>query len=127
MTNHVHLIIRSETNLLQNIMRDMKKFTSKKLIESIENNSQESRKDWLIWMFKRAGGANNNNKNYQLWQQHNQPIELFTNKMIDQRLEYLHMNPVKAGLVAEPEDWLYSSAKNYAGSEGILELELIDY
>lgn len=123
MTNHVHLIIRSETNLLENIMRDMKKFTSKKLVECIKENPRESRKEWLLWMIKKAGAANRNNKIYQVWQQHNHPIELSSNQMIDQRLDYLHMNPVKAGFVEKPEDWLYSSAKNYAGLSGILKLE----
>ncbi|MDR9364950.1 MAG: transposase [Balneolaceae bacterium] len=126
MTNHVHLIIRSETDQLQNIMRDMKKFTSKKLIKDLEDNRQESRKDWILWMFKRAGIKNSNNKLWQVWQQHNHPIELSTNEMIEKRLEYLHLNPVKAGFVKKPEDWFYSSARQYAGFSGILELEIID-
>lgn len=125
MTNHLHLIIRSETNELQNIMRDMKKFTSKKLIEGIRNNPQESRKERFLNIFKKAGQQNSNNSYYQLWQQHNHPIELSTNKKLNQRLDYLHMNPVKAGFVTRPEDWFYSSAKRYAGMDGILDLELI--
>ncbi len=125
MTNHVHLIIRSETNKLQHIMRDMKKFTSKELVETVESNSQESRKKWLMKIFKKAGKENSNNTLYQVWQQHNHPIELSNNRMIKQRLNYLHRNPVKAGLVDRPQDWRYSSAKNYAGSGGLLDLELI--
>src|SRR5699024_10256464 len=81
MTNHVHLIIRSETNLLQNIMRDMIKYTSKELVASIEGNAQESRKEWWLHIFRQAGEANSNNKTNQVWQQHNQPVELSTNKM----------------------------------------------
>lgn len=126
MTNHLHLIIRSEENQLQDIIRDMKKFTSKKLIQSIWENPQESRKNWLLWLFKREGEKNSNNSSYQVWQQHNHPIELSTNEMLDQRLEYLHMNPVKAGFVDKPEDWINSSARNYAGLQGKLNLEFIN-
>lgn len=125
MTNHVHLIIRSETNKLQDIMRDMKKFTSKKLVKAVTEHAQESRKERLLQTFKRAGQANSNNTYHQVWQQHNHPIELSTNMMIDQRLDYLHMNPVKAGFVEQPRDWLFSSARNYAGAQGFLNLELV--
>ena len=48
-------------------------------------------------------------------QQHNHHIELLSNKIIDQKLEYLHYNPVVAGYVESPEHWMYSSARNYYG------------
>jgi REP element-mobilizing transposase RayT len=125
MTNHVHLIARSETEELGNIIRDMKKSTSKKLVETTKNNLQESRRKWILWMFRRAGKTNRHNKNYQVWQQNNHPVFLDSREMVEQRLEYLHMNPVKVGYVNKPEDWLYSSAKHYAGLNKIVELELI--
>lgn len=125
MPSHIHLIIRSETNLLEDIVRDMKKITSKELIKIIKNSHEESRKKWLLWMFKKAGSQNKRNQTYQLWQQHNQPIELNNNQKIDQRLNYLHMNPVKAGFVEEPSNWKFSSAKNYVGKEGMLDIKLI--
>ncbi|NGP88845.1 REP-associated tyrosine transposase [Fodinibius halophilus] len=124
MTNHVHLIIRSEDKSLSGIMRDMKKFTSKELIKTIQEHPKESRKERLLRIFEQAGQENKNNSYYQLWQQHNHPIELSTNNMMNQRLDYLHMNPVKAGFVKRPQDWLFSSAKNYAGLQGLLNLEL---
>jgi len=58
-----------------------------------------------------------------MWQQHNHPIVLSSNTMIDQKLEYLHYNPEVAGYVESPEHWLYSSARNYYGKEGLLEIE----
>ena len=92
----------------------------------METNIQESRKDWMLWMFKRAGIKNSNNKIYQFWQQDNHPIELSTNEMIDQRLEYLHQNPVRAGLVWEAEDYKYSSATDYSdGRAGLLPVEIL--
>jgi putative transposase len=113
MPNHVHSIIGTRGEPLQNIMRDLKKFTSKKIVEAIRNNPQESRREWMIWMFERAGKKNSNNEVIQFWQQHNQPIELTTAAMIKQKLEYIHQNPVVAGFVRQPQDWLYSSAVDY--------------
>ncbi len=115
----------SEPNL-ESIIRDIKKFTSVKIVEAIRDNQQESRKELFLWLFERAGRKNSNNKKYQFWQRHNHPVELNTNEMIDQRLEYIHNNPVEAGIVLSPEDYLYSSAINYAGlPEKLLEVILI--
>lgn len=77
-------------------------------------------------MFKRAGARNVNNKVYQFWQQDNHPIELSTNDMIDQRLIYLHENPVRAGLVWAAQDYKYSSAIDYYEErKGLLPIELL--
>lgn len=114
MSNHVHLIASAKDNLeLADIIRDLKKYTAKMIISSMENNQQESRKDWILWMLKRAGSRNNNNKIYQFWQQDNHPIELSTNKMIEDRLNYLHENPVTSGLVTAAQYYKYSSAVDY--------------
>lgn len=127
MSSHVHLIIgRQGEQKLEDIIRDIKKFTSVKIIEAIENNPQESRRELLLWLFERAGKGNSNNTNFQFWQQHNHPIELSTNEMIEQRLQYIHNNPVEAGIVLSPEDYLYSSAINYAGlPDKLIEVILI--
>ena len=124
MTNHLHLLIRAKEGFhLSDILRDFKSFTSRHIRKALEENDRESRKEWMLWMFKRAGFKNERNKDFQFWQQHNHPVEMSDNAMIDQRLEYLHENPVKAGFVARPEDWLWSSARDYAGVEkGVVEL-----
>ena len=109
---------------MQDILRDLKSYTSRVLREDIANNAHESRREWLLWMFERAGRKNGNNKDWQLWQQHNHPIELSSNKIIDQKLGYLHYNPVAAGYVESPEHWMYSSARNYYGKQGLIEVEL---
>jgi putative transposase len=127
MTNHVHMIARAkEGYLLQGIMRDLKKYTSKQLIKTIEEHPQESRKEWMLSIFKRAGEFNRNNKFYQFWQQDNHPIELFSPEVIDQKLDYIHNNPVVTGIVENPEEYLYSSARDYSGIKGKLEIEFID-
>ncbi|MCA0232200.1 MAG: hypothetical protein LCH91_17150 [Bacteroidetes bacterium] len=66
------------------------------------------------------------NKTYRFWQQENHPIELISNKFIDQKLQYIHENPVKAGLVDEPWEYRFSSARDYMNNQnGLLEVELI--
>jgi putative transposase len=110
MSNHFHLIASAEKGILSDLIRDYKTFTSKELYKMIIDNPKESRKDWMIKLFDEYGKMNPNNNNFQIWQQHNQPVELTDNRMIEQRVDYIHMNPVKAGLVAEPEHYAYSSA-----------------
>lgn len=126
MPNHVHLIIRSEKYHLSAILRDLKKFTSVKLLEEITLNPQESRKQWMLNIFEKVGRKNSNNSHYHFWQQNNQPIECHNDKKLTRCLNYLHMNPVQAGFVDRPEDWTNSSARQYAGMDGPLKLELID-
>ncbi|MGZ6251429.1 MAG: REP-associated tyrosine transposase, partial [Candidatus Chromulinivorax sp.] len=69
---------------------------------------------------------NSNNINFQLWQQHNNPVELSSKQIAWQKLEYIHQNPVKAGIVEKPEDYLYSSARNYYGLKGLIDIDLLD-
>jgi putative transposase len=114
MSNHVHLIISAkEGHTISDILRDLKKFTSTQIVKAIKENQKESRKEWMVWMFKRAGKQNSNNKDIQFWQQDNHPIELGTHIIKQQRLDYLHENPVRAGIVYEPQDYIYSSGVDY--------------
>ncbi len=123
MTSHVHLIVGTKgENKLEGILRDVKRHTSKSVLKAIEENLQESRKEWLLWMFERAGKRNPNNTTYQFWQQSSHPIELSTNFIIDQKANYIHNNPCEAGIVTRPEDYLYSSAIDYSGGKGLVEI-----
>jgi len=125
MTNHIHLIFSSSLNDPSGLMRDFKGFTSRKLLKMIEENAQESRRDWMLWMFERAGKKNSNVTNKQFWQQNNHPIEIWSLKVFEQKLNYIHQNPVKAGFVTNPIDWKYSSARNYGNDDAtILEIDL---
>ena len=125
MTNHAHLIISSEADNLSGILRDLKRHTAKALLRAIEENQQESRREWMLWMIERAGRRNAYKTKYQFWQQEDHPIELNTNDPQWQRLRYLHQNSVVAGFVDAPEDFLYSSARNYAGRPGLVEVLFI--
>jgi putative transposase len=125
MPSHVHLIFRSSLGDPSGLIRDLKGFTSKKMLKAIEENSQESRKEWLLWMFEKAGKKNSNVQFKQFWQQNNQPIEIWSLKVFEQKLNYIHNNPLEAGFVTNPIDWKYSSARNYGNDDQtILEIDL---
>lgn len=104
MPSHVHFIFRSSNEQPSKLLRDFKRHTSKKLIEAIQTNPQESRKEWLLWMFEKAGKKNATTSNYQFWQQHNKPIELWSEKVIKQKIDYIHNNPVASGFVTDAID-----------------------
>ncbi len=124
MTNHVHLIMSSNINKLEHIVRDLKKYTSKQIIKAIQENNTESRKEWMLNIFSFTGQNNNNNKEFQFWKQDYHPIELDTTEKMKQRLDYLHENPVRSGLVWEPWHYKYSSAIDYYTNEnGLIKIE----
>ena len=126
MSNHLHIIVRAnQNNQLSDILRDLKKFTSQQIIKAIHDHPQESRKDWMLDIFKQAGTANSNNKNFQFWRQDNHPIELYSSAVIEQKLDYVHSNPVAEGMVYRPEGYIYSSAIDYAGGKGLIDVSFM--
>ncbi len=127
MTSHAHWILgRLGEPSREGIIGDIKKYTSTKIVEAISCNDHESRRELFLWLFERAGKKNSNNTKYQFWQQHNHPVELDTNEKLDQRVNHIHQNPVEAGIVLSPEEYLYSSAMNYAGKpETLLDVMLL--
>ena len=125
MPNHVHLVVATEGAALADIFRDMKRHTARAVMAAIEANAGESRKEWMLWLMERAGKQGGRNEHRQFWQHDNHPIELVTQSFFDQKLEYLHMNPVKAGFVEKAEHWAWSSARNYAGRNRIGPLDLV--
>ncbi len=99
MTNHVHLVFRCVNDFKpQLVLGDFKRFTSKAIVQAIIDNPKESRKDWLLEKFLKAGSASSNVNNYQFWRHDNRPIELWSNKVISEKISYIHKNPVKPGL-----------------------------
>ena len=125
MPNHVHLMAGvTEGGNLSHVLRNFKKFTSVAIVKAVEQNLRESRRDWMLWIFRRHGTRNSNNTHYQFWQQDNHPIELNNNALLAQRLNYVHQNPVRAGICYTAADYLYSSAGQYGGGEAVLAVKL---
>lgn len=110
MTNHLHMVANVEEGTLSDVLRDFKTFSSKQLYQLISTNAQESRKNWLLKAFERAGKHNPQNKRHQLWQNGNYPVLLYTPDVIQQKIDYIHNNPVKAGFVGSAHEYWYSSA-----------------
>jgi len=125
MSNHIHLIIQAENENLSDVLRDIKKFTSKKILNIIQTEP-ESRKKWMLERFKLATDTHSRNKNYQFWRYGNHAEEIYTNKFLWSKLDYIHLNPVKAGIVTKAQDYIYSSASNYINRTGLLNVILAD-
>lgn len=123
MPSHVHFIFRSKKEDPSGLLRDFKKYTSKKILESIRNNPKESRKEWLLYRFREAGISKRNVHTFQFWQHHNHPTELWSEKVIEQKIRYIHNNPVVAGFVTQAIDWKYSSARNFGDDHTVLEID----
>lgn len=125
MPSHIHLIYCVTDNNLEIILGRFKEYTSKQIVKAISENIQESRKEWMLWMFKRAASKSSNVITYQFWQHNNKPIELWSAAVIEQKADYIHDNPVEAGFVSEPWHWKYSSAVDYSGGKGLINVEYL--
>ena len=126
MSNHIHLIVRANNGNLSDVLRDMKGHTSKEIIASITNDdSYESRGEWMLNRFNHAASKHNRNESYQLWTHENHPVVLYSAEFIKEKLDYIHNNPVRAGIVEKPWDYLYSSARNYVDMKGLIDVTVL--
>ena len=110
MSSHIHLICRRNQGLLSDLLRDFKSYTAKQILKLIQENPQESRKEWLMYMFKFFANRYAQNAEYMFWQKTNHPTELYTPSVTQQKVDYIHNNPVAAGIVTDATYYLYSSA-----------------
>ena len=126
MSNHVHLVVSVQEGFsISDFVRDCKKFTSTQILKYIENNNTESRRDWMLHQFKYFASRHTRNEHYQLWEHDNHFIELSSPAFTQQKVDYIHNNPVRAGLVYKPEDYVYSSASNYADIDQIIDVDCL--
>jgi len=116
MTNHMHLIVGSTGDSLSDIIRDFKKFTATKIMEAIEANPKESRKTWLLWLLKKE-------ERIWFWDEGYHGEEIVSQSFYESKLNYIHQNPVRAGIVDKEEEYLYSSCGDHYGTRrGLLTL-----
>ena len=125
MSNHLHILAKSGKGGMSKFIHDFKSYTAKQILIRIEEGA-ESRKEWMLQLFKKAASKHKRNSEYQFWTHENHAEHIFSNKFIDQKLNYIHQNPVRSGIVVKSEDYLYSSARNYAGMDGLLHVEMIE-
>jgi REP element-mobilizing transposase RayT len=123
MSNHIHLLCKANEGFrISDIIRDFKKFTAKAIIKLI-CEIPESRKEWLLYRFEFAGKFDNRITKYKFWQDTNHAVLLENTAMIEQRINYIHENPVRALIVAEPHEYLFSSARDFAGEKGFVNVQ----
>lgn len=124
MHSHLHLFCRADGNFtLSEIMRDFKKFTSKKIIETILDEP-ESRRKWILEYFQKSCEHLKRPQTFKVWQDGYHAEEIFSNKWIKEKINYIHQNPVVEKIVTAPEHYYYSSARNYAGLDAPLDIVL---
>lgn len=116
---------RSSQNNLSNVVRDFKLHTSFEIVKNILSDP-EIRREWILNLFSEAASKHKRNENYQVWTHENYAAEIFSPAFTLQRINYIHQNPVRASIVLKAEDYVYSNASDYAGSKGIINIELLN-
>ena len=109
MTNHVHLIVQSRKGDLSGTIRDLKKYTSRKIVEAIKTEP-ESRREWILHRFEWNAAQTKRSVDNQVWTHENHAVSITSEKFFQQKLKYLHENPMRAGWVKREEDYVHSSA-----------------
>ncbi len=110
MSSHIHLIVANEDSNLASTIRDLKSYTAKRIIQMVTENPSESRREWMLHLFKYFAKFHKQNSEYQFWQKTSHPIELFSNTVFDQKVDYIHRNPVESMTVNDQTAYVYSSA-----------------
>jgi REP element-mobilizing transposase RayT len=125
MSNQLHLVCRAvEPARISDIIRDFKKFTAKIILDKIKTEP-ESRRDWMLYRFEFAGKFDNRISKYRFWQDTNHAIQLNNKTLMEQKMNYPHDNPVRAMIVGKQEYYLYSSARDYAGEKGLVNVQTV--
>jgi len=98
-----------------------------KLIDVVINNTKESRKEHLLHTFEEAGKRSSSNFRFKFWEHENHPVLLNNTAIYNEKINYLHWNPVTAGFVSEPWHWIYSSATDYfTDKKGLLDIIMLE-
>ncbi|MGO9581165.1 MAG: REP-associated tyrosine transposase [Desulfobaccales bacterium] len=118
--NHLHLVVAADK--LADTIRDFKSYTAKHLIAQLE----QDQKTWVLNQFQYYKQPTKTRSDYQVWQEGFHPQQIVSEEMLHQKIDYVHHNPVRIGVVDRPEDWVYSSARHYAGGKSIIELDVLD-
>jgi putative transposase len=125
MPNHIHMIVQSVSEFtISDILRDVKKFTAKAIVNILEVEKPEGYQN-ILNKFAEAGKSLKRITTYKIWQDGNQAKLLYSNKFLMEKLAYIHNNPVEYGLCSVPWEYKYSSAANYIEKNSMLEVVLL--
>ena len=103
----MHLLLRCGRGRLSDTIREIKSYTARKIIEAIDTES-ESRREWILNIFGFCARQHKRNEQYQIWTHENHAEIVYSNDFMNQKVKYIHENPVRAGVVERAEDYLYS-------------------
>jgi len=117
--NHLHLIASS--NDISKTIKKFKSFTAKELLKLLKEKNVKTILDQLAFYKK----AHKIHTQYQVWQEGFAPKLIQSEKMMIEKIEYIHNNPVKRGYIEEAHHWRYSSARDYLGIKGLIDIERI--
>lgn len=129
MTNHLHLLARAHDGSgLAVIEKEFKKYTTTKILEAIDIEP-DLRRAWMLQRFENFSLSLKRIEKFQLWQSCTNPIFIDFKQVykLQERVLYIHENPVRDGIVASPEHYLYSSATDYAGKPGMVKVSVINF
>ena len=116
MENHLHLVASSEH--LSKEVGDFKSFTARSIVDYLKEQNDVH----ILKQLEHLKLRHKKESTYQVWQEGSHPQAIHDDKMMSQKIEYIHLNPVRRGYVDEPAQWRYSSARNYAGEKGLIDV-----
>ena len=126
MSNHIHLVAKTNSPYqFSDFLRDFKKFTSKAIVESIKT-IPESRREWLLNKFDFEATKAGRKEGFKVWKDGNHAIEIDSRIDIWEKINYIHENPLKAGLVDDVSAYVYSSARDYIENSGLVRVKVIE-
>ena len=115
MENHLHLIASSPD--LSKEIGDFKSYTARQIIDYYKVNN-----GFILESLAKAKKFFKIDRDYQFWQEGSHPKQIQDRRMMRQKIEYIHNNPVRRGYVDEPQHWRYSSARNYMNGGGLISI-----
>lgn len=127
MSNHLHMVVQAKEGYnLPLIMRELKKYTTKKMFDAIAAEP-DLRKEWMLEKFEQFGQRFNKIEKCHLWQNCSNPvyIDAANTQMIHDHIIYIHENPVRDKIVSHPEDYIFSSARDYTGVKGLVHVNAV--
>ena len=127
MSNHLHLMAQPKEGYnFSIIMRDMKKHMTKKILEAVAAEP-DMRKKWMLARFENYNLCLKRIEKYALWQNCSNPVYVTTSdtQQLYDHIHFIHENPVRDAVVEHAEDYIFSSARDYAGIKGMVNISII--
>lgn len=127
MSSHLHLVLRTKDGAAPAYFeRDFKRYTTPELLQTIEME-MDLRREWMLQRFEEYGKSLRRLEKYHLWQNCSSPLRIPNDqpRLLMDRIVHIHENPVREGIVDQPESYIFSSARNYTGIHGLVAVKVV--